>query len=61
MTAVEHLMYSRLSGHGYAILSREQPKLFQLSETTVLGSTGCWCDILTFCKVGTPDETLRHP
>ena len=59
MTAVEHLMYSRLSGHGYAILSREQPKLFQLSETTVLGSTGCWCDILTFCKVGTPDETLE--
>ena len=42
----------RLSGHGYAILSRVQPKLFQLSETTVLGSTGCWCDILTFCKVG---------
>ena len=41
----------RLSGHGYAILSREQPKLFKLSETTVLGSTGCWCDILTFCKV----------
>ena len=43
----------RLSGHGYAILSRVQPKLFQLSETTVLGSTGCWCDILTFCKVHT--------
>merc|ERR1711970_1412265 len=42
---------TRLSGHGYAILSREQPKLFRLSESTVLGSTGCWCDILTFCKV----------
>merc|ERR1739848_191259 len=42
---------TRLSGHGYAILSREQPKLFRLSEKTVLGSTGCWCDILTFCKV----------
>merc|ERR1711970_993251 len=42
---------TRLSGHGYAILSREQPKLFKLSETTVLGSAGCWCDILTFCKV----------
>jgi len=42
---------TRLSGHGYAILSREQPKLFRLSEQTVLGSTGCWCDILTFCKV----------
>ena len=44
---------TRLSGHGYAILSREQPKLFKLSETTILGSTGCWCDILTFCKVYT--------
>jgi len=42
---------TRLSGHGYAILSREQPKLFKLSNTTVLGTTGCWCDILTFCKV----------
>ena len=44
---------TRLSGHGYAILSREQPKLFKLSETTILGSTGCRCDILTFCKVYT--------
>merc|ERR1711913_229353 len=42
---------TRLSGHGYAILSREQPKLHRLSDKTVLGSTGCWCDILTFCKV----------
>ena len=22
-----------------------------MSDKTVLGSTGCWCDILTFCKV----------
>jgi len=52
---------TRLSGHGYAILSREQPKLFQLSETTVLGSTGCWCDILTFCKVAEMRlKTYRH-
>lgn len=42
---------TRLSGNGYSILSREQPKLFKLSGKTVLGSTGCWCDILTFCKV----------
>lgn len=42
---------TRLSGNGYSILSREQPKLFRLSGKTVLGSTGCWCDILTFCKV----------
>ena len=37
----------------YAILSRDQPKLFKLSDKTVLGSTGCQCDILTFCKVPT--------
>merc|ERR1711884_925028 len=42
---------TRLSGHGYAILSRDQPKLHRMSDRTVLGSTGCWCDILTFCKV----------
>ena len=35
----------------YAILSRDQPKLHRMSDKTVLGSTGCWCDILTFCKV----------
>jgi len=52
---------TRLSGHGYAILSREQPKLFKLSETTVLGSTGCWCDILTFCKVAEMRlKTYKH-
>ena len=45
---------TRLSGNGYSILSREQPKLFKLSEKTVLGSTGCWCDILTFTKVFKP-------
>ena len=45
---------TRLSGNGYSILSREQPKLFKLSEKTVLGSTGCWCDILTFTKVCKP-------
>lgn len=42
---------TRLSGNGYSIFSREQPKLFKLSDQTVLGSTGCWCDILTFTKV----------
>merc|ERR1712192_356460 len=51
---------TRLSGHGYAILSREQPKLFKLSETTVLGSTGCWCDILTFCKVAQMTATMLY-
>jgi len=52
---------TRLSGHGYAILSRDQPKLFKLSDKTVLGSTGCWCDILTFCKVAEMRlKTYRH-
>jgi len=41
---------TRLSA-GYSILTRDQPKLFQLTDKTVLGSTGCWCDILTFTRV----------
>ncbi|KAI1286311.1 Proteasome subunit beta type-1 [Halotydeus destructor] len=40
---------TRLS-QGYSIMTREQPKLFQLTSQTVLGSTGCWCDILTFTR-----------
>jgi len=52
---------TRLSGNGYSIFSREQPKLFKLSGKTVLGSTGCWCDILTFCKVAEMRmKTYRH-
>ena len=35
---------SRLSGHGEAILVREKSKL---SYSTIMGSTCCWCDILT--------------
>ncbi|XP_057381509.1 proteasome subunit beta type-1-like [Daphnia carinata] len=35
---------------GYSILTREQPKLFKLSEQTVLGVSGCWCDVLTFTR-----------
>ena len=42
---------SRLSGSGYSILTREQPKLFELSESTVLASTGCWCDVLSFARL----------
>lgn len=41
---------TRLSS-GYSIYTREQNKLFQLTSKTVLGSTGCWCDALTFSKV----------
>jgi 20S proteasome subunit beta 6 len=36
---------------GYSIYTREQSKLFQLTSKTILGSTGCWCDALTFAKV----------
>lgn len=36
---------------GYQIYTRDQPKLFQLTPKTILGSTGCWCDALTFAKV----------
>lgn len=35
---------------GYSILTREQPKLFKLSDRTVVGISGCWTDILTFTK-----------
>ncbi|KAG8188308.1 hypothetical protein JTE90_008950 [Oedothorax gibbosus] len=36
---------------GYSIYSREQPKLFRLSNKTVLGSAGCWCDVLTLTRI----------
>jgi len=41
---------TRLSS-GFSIYTREQPKLFQLTGQTILGSTGCWCDILTFTRI----------
>lgn len=36
---------------GYSILTREQSKLFPMTPNTILASTGCWCDSLTFAKV----------
>lgn len=36
---------------GYSINTREQSKLFRLSDQTVLGSCGCWCDVLTLTRV----------
>jgi 20S proteasome subunit beta 6 len=56
---------TRLSGHGYSILSREQSKLFGLGPKTVLGSTGCWCDVLAFTKFTearyvTEENTLHY-
>ena len=35
---------------GYSILTREQSKLYKLSDRTVLGLSGCWCDVLTFTR-----------
>lgn len=40
---------SRLSA-GYSIYTRDQSKLFKLSDKCILGSGGCWCDILTFTR-----------
>lgn len=36
---------------GFAIYTREQPKLVKLSNNTILGCTGCWCDMLTFTRI----------
>jgi len=33
---------------GYGILTRDQSKLFKMTGSTVLASTGCWCDCQTF-------------
>lgn len=41
---------TRLSS-GYNIYTRDQSKLFQITSNSILGSTGCWCDALTFSKV----------
>jgi 20S proteasome subunit beta 6 len=41
---------TRLSS-GFSIYTREQRKLFRLSDTTVLGCSGCWCDTLTLARV----------
>ncbi|XP_023231335.1 proteasome subunit beta type-1-B-like [Centruroides sculpturatus] len=35
---------------GYSIFSRNQSKLFKLSNNAVLGTSGCWADVLTFRK-----------
>ncbi|KRT81178.1 hypothetical protein AMK59_5980, partial [Oryctes borbonicus] len=36
---------------GFSIYTREQNKLFQLTEKTVLGCAGCWCDTLTLTRI----------
>jgi len=35
----------------FKILTRTQSKLFPIGARSVLGSTGCWCDALTFNKI----------
>lgn len=41
---------TRLTDGGYGILSRNQPKLFNLTGSMVLAATGCWADVLTLTK-----------
>ncbi|XP_066148082.1 proteasome subunit beta type-1 [Euwallacea fornicatus] len=41
---------TRLSA-GFSIYTRDQSKLFPLSNTTVLGCSGCWCDTLTLTRI----------
>ncbi|XP_074604655.1 proteasome beta6 subunit [Brevipalpus obovatus] len=43
---------------GYSIQTRNQPKVFKLTDKTVIGSAGCWCDCLTFVKILT--NRLKH-
>jgi len=40
---------SRLGGRG-SFLTREQTKVFKLTEKTVVAFTGCWADVLTLTK-----------
>uniref|UniRef100_T1GRS7 Proteasome subunit beta n=1 Tax=Megaselia scalaris TaxID=36166 RepID=T1GRS7_MEGSC len=41
---------TRLSS-GYSIHTRKQKKTFKLTNNTVLGSTGCWCDTLSLTSL----------
>lgn len=40
---------TRLS-RGYNILTRDQPRIFKMTDKNLFASTGCWCDCLTFVK-----------
>ncbi|CAD7081702.1 unnamed protein product [Hermetia illucens] len=50
---------TRLSS-GYSIHTRKQNKLFKLSGTTVLGSTGCWCDTLALTSLISARMKMYH-
>jgi len=36
---------------GYSIFTRSQPKVQELNGWTVLGCSGCWCDVLTLRRL----------
>ncbi|KAG5329242.1 PSB1 protein, partial [Acromyrmex charruanus] len=36
---------------GFTIHTRNQDKLFPLSDTTILGCSGCWCDTTTLTRL----------
>ncbi|XP_014243164.1 proteasome subunit beta type-1 [Cimex lectularius] len=36
---------------GFQIYTREQSKLFKLGDKTILGSSGCWCDVLSLTRL----------
>jgi len=36
---------------GFSIYTRDQKKLFKLSDKTILGCSGCWCDTLTLTRI----------
>lgn len=38
-------------GTGYSIYTRNQSKLFRLTEKAVLGTCGCWCDCLALSRL----------
>jgi len=42
---------TRLTDGGYGILSRNIPKMFTLTDESVLAACGCWGDVLTLTKL----------
>merc|ERR1712008_445681 len=42
---------TRLTDGGYGILSRNLPKLYNLTDHVVLGATGCHADVLTLTRL----------
>ena len=42
---------TRLTDGRYGIMSRNVPKMFQLTDQSVLAACGCWADVLTLTKL----------